>query len=282
MQSGNVTRDGILAGQVALVTGAGRGLGPFLAEGLAAAGAAVAVIARTAKEVEAVAGRITAAGGCALALPVDVTDQRAVERMVTEVEHHLGSVDILINNAALAQSIGSAWEVDPDTWWRDIEVNVRGPFLCARAILPGMIARRRGRIVNISSGAGAVPFPLLSAYAASKAALINFTESLAAETQQYGVSVFAINPGLFRTPMTERFLEDDPLCQQYADLAQALRDGRTSDPEAVVRMIVALGSGQADGLSGRFLNAPDDLEELLRRTESIVHDDLYTLRWSYS
>ena len=145
-----------LRGQVAIVTGGGRGLGRTFAHALAAAGAAVAVVARSSDELAEVVASIRELGRRATAITGDVTDRQAVEHVVHETERQLGPVDLLVNNAAILRTPGPLWEVDPDEWWRTMEVNVRGPFLCARAVLPGMIERGRGRIINVASGAGLV------------------------------------------------------------------------------------------------------------------------------
>ena len=180
-----------LSGQVALVTGGGRGLGPVIARELAAAGAAVAVMARSENELANTVATIVAAGGRAIAVRADVTDRAAVDAAVQEAERGLGPVDLLVNNAAQARALGEVWQVDPEEWWRDVEVNVRGPFLCARAVLPGMVTRQRGRIINVTSGAGARPGPGMSGYAVSKAGLMRLSDSLAAEVAGSGVSVFS-------------------------------------------------------------------------------------------
>lgn len=267
-----------LTGQVAIVTGGGRGLGPLFAQGLAAAGAAVAVAARSAPEIAATAQRIQAAGGQALAVAADVTDQQAVERLVAEVEHRLGAVDILVNNAGLLRAIGAVWEVDPAQWWREIEVNLRGPFLCARAVLPGMIARKLGRIINVASGAGTGPIPLATAYTSSKAALINFTDSLAAETADYGVRIFALNPGTVRSPMNDYLLTLPIMRERHPWFHQIFEEGREHSPDLAVGLVVALAAGKADALSGRFISVDDNLDMLVQQVDTIVQDDLYTLR----
>ena len=190
-----------LDGQTALVTGGGRGIGRTIAEYLSRAGAAVAVLARTQAELDETVAAIEQAGGRAIALAADVTDREAVEQAVARTERELGPIDLLVNNAAVAMPVGRAWEVDPEAWWRTIGVNLRGPFLCSRAVLPGMIGRGSGRIVNIVAVAAFNTAPFMSAYGSSKAALVSFTDDLAAETKEHGVSVFAIRPGVVQTRM---------------------------------------------------------------------------------
>ena len=153
-----------LAGQVALVTGGGRGLGRAFALGLAKAGASVAVTARTAVPLAETVEIIERAGGRALAIPGDVAESGAAAHVVSTAESRLGPLDILVNNAGVMGPVGYDWNVDPEDWWRTFEVNMRGPFLCARAVLPGMLARRRGRLVNISSGAAFNRLPQMAVY----------------------------------------------------------------------------------------------------------------------
>jgi NAD(P)-dependent dehydrogenase (short-subunit alcohol dehydrogenase family) len=168
-----------LEGAVTIVTGAGRGIGRQIALTQAAEGAKVALLARTASEIGAVAEEIGAAGGVARAWPVDVTDLGAIERVVGEVEEEFGPVGLVTNNAAAFAAIGPIWEVDPTAWWRDVETNVRGPFHLCRAVLPAMMERKRGRIINMIGGGTSDSFPMGSGYATSKAGLLRFTECVA-------------------------------------------------------------------------------------------------------
>ena len=270
------------AGQVALVTGGGRGLGRAYALALAQAGMAVAVTARTESEIQATVQEIEQGGGRALAIPADVTDASAVAQMVAEVERQLGPVDLLVNNAGVARALALIVEIGEDEWWREMEVNLRGPFLCARAVLPTMIARRRGRIINVASRGGLIVFERASAYCVSKAALIRLSQFLAAETKEQGIAVFAIHPGTVRTPMNE-YMRTAEIVRQRAPLIQQNRqkiyDEGTDDPiEQSVDLVLLLASGKADALSGRFLSIDDDVNELVRRIEEIQRADLYTLQ----
>src|SRR4051794_4252381 len=244
-----------LTGQVMLVTGGGRGLGRIFAQTLAAAGARVAVLARSGDEVASTVAAIEDAGGCSQGLVVDVTDQPAVERAVEAGERAVGPIDLLVNNAGVGGPLGPLWEVDPEEWWRTITINLRGTFLCARAVLPGMIARRRGRIINLASHAGAYRWPLVSSYAISKAAIIKLTENLAAETKRYGITVFSIHPGIATIGLTERatVLEgpgvESPTGGALAWLRQEVALGHAVPPEHSAHLVLLLASGRADTLT---------------------------------
>jgi NADP-dependent 3-hydroxy acid dehydrogenase YdfG len=149
--------------KVAIVTGGGRGIGKTVMPALARAGVSVAVIARSAGELETTVSLIAEAGGYARAFPADVTDAVAVRGTVNEIEKSLGPVDLLINNAGTAKPFGPFWETDLNEWWQGMEVNLHGVLLCTHAVLPGMVSRGRGTIINVARGAGAgVPLPYFS------------------------------------------------------------------------------------------------------------------------
>ena len=270
-----------LDGQVALVTGAGRGFGRFFAEGLAKAGAAVAVVARSNGEIAETVRQIERAGGRALAVAADVTDRRAIEKLAADVERQLGPLDLLVNNAGVDDAVGPLWAVDPDQWWREMDINLRGPFLCAHAVLPGMLERGRGRIINVASLGGTVARAHRSAYACSKAALIRLTECLTLETRQHapGICAFAIHPGIVMTSMNEGHLRNPDVARwlpRMRGLVETMGDG---SPEPAIRLILFLASGQADALSGRFIDAEaDDVEALVRDADAIAQDERRVLR----
>ena len=153
---------------MAIVTGAGRGVGRVIATSLALNGWAVACAARTSDEVVKVVDAISHAGGSGLAIEADVVVPADVERMVKATVAELGTPVLLVNNAGTGVAVGPLWEVDPDAWWRDVEVSLRGTFLCSRAVLPGMIERREGRIINVASYSAIKASPYHSGYAAAK------------------------------------------------------------------------------------------------------------------
>jgi 3-oxoacyl-[acyl-carrier protein] reductase len=248
-----------LQDQVALVTGGGRGIGRNVAFELATAGAKVAVAARTAEEIGQTAAEI---GG--IAIECDVAEREAVERMVGQVESTYGRLDLLVANAGTSvDEHSAAWELEPADWWRVFEVNILGVYLCNRAVIPGMLARGGGRIVNVASGAAYLPGVSSTAYSASKSAVHRFSETLARQLEPHGIPVFSISPGLVRTRMTGSFGDDAPW----------------TPPELAPRLIRALASGRLDKLAGRYLHAEhDDVDDLAVRADEIVAADLNAIR----
>lgn len=238
---------------IALVTGAGRGIGENIARTLAGDGWDVVVAARTRPQVEAVASEI---GGRAVAL--DVADGAAVERTVAEA----GPIDLLVANAGIGGPEGATWEVEPEQWWRTLEVNVLGVHLCCRAVIPGMLERGTGRIVITGSGSAYLPNQDSTAYPTSKAAVCRYGETLAGELAGR-IPVFFFSPGLVRTDMTGDLGDDAPW----------------TPPELAPRLVAALASGRYDALAGRYLHAEhDDIDDLLSRIDDIRERDLNTIR----
>jgi NAD(P)-dependent dehydrogenase (short-subunit alcohol dehydrogenase family) len=268
---------GRLDGQVALVTGGGRGIGRAIGEALAAAGARVALAARSGDELAEAVGAVEAGGRVARGWRLDVTDLGAVAGVVAEVEAALGPVTLLVNNAGTAQEPGPLWEVDPGDWWRDLEVHIRGAFNCCRAVLPGMVERRRGRVVNIGSLIGARDEPYVTAYACAKAASFRLTGTLAAETAGHGITVLCVSPGLVRTRMVEESLLGAAGRRWRPQITDVPPEEYTP-AQRTGDLLVRIAAGDADPLSGRFLHAEDDLDELLADAGRVAAEDLLTLR----
>ena len=246
-----------LDGQIALVTGGGRGIGANIARELTSAGARVAVAARTSDQLEELAFAIDA-----LPVVADVSRPDSVETLVRAVESGLGPIDILCANAGIGSRDAYAWTTDPDEWWRVFEVNVLGVYLTCRAVIPGMLERGRGRIVITGSGAAYLPTSSNSAYSASKAAVWRFGEILAKQLEGR-IPVFIFSPGLVRTQMTEWAPDDAPW----------------TPSELAPRLVRVLASGRADALAGRYLHAEhDDIEDLISRADQIREDDLNAIR----
>jgi gluconate 5-dehydrogenase len=238
-----------LTGRLALVTGGGSGLGYAIAEGLAAAGARVVVNGRNRAKLDAAVGRLTQAGHEASACAFDVTDEAAVAAGIADTERAIGPVDILVNNAAVnvRQPLATFSTAD----WRALQAaNVDGPFFVTRAVLAGMQARRRGKIVNICSLASDIGRPRIVPYATSKGALKMFTRALAVECAPYNVQVNGIAPGFFTTEMNAPLLAD---AEFSAWVAQRTPAGRWGNPPEIAGAAVFLASPAADYVSGTLL-----------------------------
>ncbi len=267
---------------VAVVTGGGRGIGRAFSLALAKTGAKVVVTGRTKKSLDET---VRLLGGDALAVACDVADPKSVDRAFGEIRDKCGRVDVLVNNAGVNTAIDTLWEVDPDLWWREVEINLRGCFLCARAVLPGMTARTAGRIIHIASHAGVFRWPYCSAYSVSKAALIKMSENLAFETRKHNVASFAFHPGFVKGGFADNLPQvapppDTPAGKVHAWVLQELASTRAVTPEQSAEGVVKLASGKYDALSGRYLTVADDLDALLARAGDIQKRDVLTLRLS--
>lgn len=258
-----------MAAPLAVVTGASRGIGRALTERLASAGHLVAAIGRSAPDLDEVAGKTGA-----IPFVLDVSDPAGVDAVFTRILSELGVPDLLVNNAAISGGSSLTWEMPERAWWRVFEINVRGTYLCTRAVLPAMIARGSGRIVNLSSGAATFPVgldndgQLTSAYMASKAAVNRFTEAVAGECFSAGVRVFSMSPGMIKTDMT---------AEVFTDIWD---DEDTWTPiETPVDLIMDLDAGMLDALSGRYFRAAiDDWRSLAARADEVIELDTHALR----
>ena len=267
-----------LRGKVAVVTGGGRGIGRAIAQTLAAAGARVGLIARSKEQIEETAASVRETGGVAEAFPADVTVPAAIDGAMDAIMRSLGPIDVLVNNAGAVKPFGPFWEADLSEWWHSLEVNLRGPLQCTRAALPGMVTRRRGRIINVASRAGTMPTAFYTSYGTSKTALIRLTECLALETKAYGVAVFAISPGTVRTTMSEYSL-NSPEGQKWLPWFRRIFDEKIDvTAERPAKLVLDLASGRADALSGRFISIYDDLDFLRENAATIEEKDLYSLK----
>jgi NAD(P)-dependent dehydrogenase (short-subunit alcohol dehydrogenase family) len=241
-----------LNGKVALVTGASRGLGEGAARTLAASGAAVMLVARDGALVSRVAGDIAAKGGRAEAQSCDVSNYAAVEKVVALARTRLGAIDILVNNAGVIEPIAEVAASDPVAWAENISINLIGAYHVVRAVLPGMLARGGGSIVNISSGAAYRPLEGWSAYCASKAGLAMLTRSVALETAGKGIRIFGFSPGTIDTDMQVKIRASG------MNMISRIPRGELSPVEHAVRGLMYLCTSAGDDLLGQDASMRDD------------------------
>ncbi|PRZ05534.1 NADP-dependent 3-hydroxy acid dehydrogenase YdfG [Isoptericola sp. CG 20/1183] len=250
---------GVPAARTALVTGATRGIGRAVALGLADAGLDVALLARDAVRLTEVADLVRERGRTALALEVDVTDPEGVAEAVGRAEAPvaeggLGGVDLLVNNAGRIDTEVPLWEADADEWWSVVETNVRGPFLLARHLVPGMLSRGGGRVVDLNSGAGTHDMTVASAYNVSKTALLRLGHHLDAAGAERGLRVFEVAPGTVATDMTGSM----PMHAERTEWTPV---------ERTVEMIAAIATGALDACAGWYIrvthDTPSSLQEMV-------------------
>ncbi len=249
-----------LQGQVAIVTGASRGIGAAAAELLARAGAAVVLMARTPDAIEQAARRIQEAGGRAIPVAGDVADYGQVEEVVEAALTQFDRVDILVNNAGVIWPIEEAVHTDPDEWAYNIHVNLVGPYNMARNVLPVMLDQGYGRVVNITSGAAEHVVPGWSAYCAAKAGLNMLTQALATELSGTGITVNALSPGMVDTEMQAeiRSVDAEALGFDYRRFHEAHRRRRLRGPEEVARWIYWLVGPWSRDRTGEIFRHSDE------------------------
>lgn len=234
-----------LSGRTALVTGSTRGLGEAIARALGGAGARVAVNGRTATAVDERVTGFVGDGIEAVAAPFDVTDEAAVEAAVAQ----LGAVDVLVNNAGMNQR-KPLEQFTLDEWHRIFDVNVTSAFLVARAVVPGMIERGRGKIINVCSVNSEIARDTISPYVASKGALRNLTKAMCADWARHGIQANGIGPGYFATELNA-VLREDP--QFDAWLRQRVPAGRWGDPSELAGVVLFLASAASDFVNGQVI-----------------------------
>lgn len=261
-----------VSGRVALVSGGSQGIGLGIASALAEARARIAIIARSASVEDAAASIPQEMMG----IRADVAQPADVDAALRRTEESLGPVDFLVHNAGTANVIGPLWQADPDAWWHEVAGHLRGAMLLCRAVLPGMLERRRGRIVLMYGNLGEGGDPWSSAYACGKAGLLRLVEQLHAELEGTGVHVFGVHPGLVWTPMT-RALAEDPDKQQWLPRFSEWPRERFGTPEAVSDLAVRIARGDADALSGLLIGAGEDIDELTDEVERLRAEHRRTL-----
>jgi 3-oxoacyl-[acyl-carrier protein] reductase len=268
-----------LLDKVALVTGAGRGLGKAIALALASHGADVAILSRTEKEIQQTTLEIRALQRKVVAIRADVSEPRQVNHAVRRTIEALGTIDILVNNAGVIGPIGRVEEVSINDWITTIHVNLVGTFLCSRAVLPYLKRKAHGKIINIA-GSGEGSLPSFTAYASSKSAIVRFTETLAEEVRRHNIDVNAVAPGGIYTRMTEEII----LAEESAGDKERLRVRRVKESggvklEVAAELVAFLASDDSDGLTGKLISAVhDDWRDFKSFRKLMDTTDIFTMR----
>ena len=235
--------------QVVVVTGGGSGIGRVMTLRFAAEGARVGVVDCIGERADAVTAEVLAAGGKAASVHADVSSSRDVKAMVEAVTSRLGLVDVLVNNAACADG-DDVIDMDEATWEHDVAVVLKGVFLCSKAVLPSMIERRAGVIVNIASVNGLSALGN-EAYSAAKAGVINLTQGIAVRYGRHGIRCNAIAPGTIRTPIWQERIDRDPVV--FKRLVKWYPLGRVGEPDDVASAAMFLASDEASWITGAVL-----------------------------
>jgi 3-oxoacyl-[acyl-carrier protein] reductase len=266
-----------------IVTGAGHGLGVAVARASLEAGARVFLCARDGHSLESVRDQLARIGPATHVevLQADVAEPDDVRRLVAGAIEAFGRVDILVNNAGIQGPIGRVEEVDWSEWVEAVRVNLLGSVLCCREVLPHLRANGYGKIIQLSGGGATSPRPFFSAYAASKAAVVRFVETLAEETRDANIDVNAVAPGVLKTRMLDQILSAGAERVGASAYEQTVESSASGGMplELAARLIVFLGSSASDGITGRLISAPwDPWETLASRRNELDATDIYTLR----
>lgn len=269
-----------LDGKRSLITGATQGLGRVIAEEFLREGAKVAFCGRTAEGVRQAMERLSGLGEVR-GFVCDVSNGGEVEAFVEEALDWLGGVEVLVNNAGLLGPIGSVSDAVWNDWEHTVAVNLFGTVRMCRIVVPKMTKAGLGKIINLSGGGATTPMPGFSAYAASKAAVVRFTETLAMELAGSGVEVNAVAPGLLKTRMMDQMLEAGPERAGRQQIETVMRSAETggTPPALAAKLCVFLASEGSNGITGKLISAPwDPWENLPAHMEDLQSTDIYTLR----
>jgi 3-oxoacyl-[acyl-carrier protein] reductase len=272
-----------LKGRTAFITGGSRGLGEAIAQGFLEAGANVAICARSAKELDQTEQRLSEkfSGQRVKAFTLDVTDLSAVEECLATILKGFGGLHVLVNNAGIYGPMGSLWRTSAEEWDAALRINIQGSLYPIRAVIPYFLKKGYGKIIQISGGGATSPLPRITAYAASKAAIVRLAESVAQDLKGTGIDVNSIAPGALNTKMMEDLLKAGPELvgkEFFSKMKNASEQGGTP-LEVGVRLAVFLASKESDGITGRLISAPwDRWEAWPKHLAELDKSDAYTLR----
>ena len=270
-----------LSNKIAIITGAGRGIGRAIAIAFAKEGAKVSLVARTVSELEETAQLIEEYGSTSLVIPTDVTQPSSVASMVQETVSQYGRVDILVNNAGVPGPIGALQNNKIDDWIKTIQVNVIGPYLCCKSVVPLMTNQGGGKIINLAGAGANNAWANLSAYCTSKAGVVRMTEVLALELENKNIQVNALGPGSIHTRMWEELRNGAEAANatKIREIGDQVLSGGGASLENPAELAVFLASDDSGKLSGRLISAvTDDFNNIAAKIPEIMESEAFTLR----
>jgi NAD(P)-dependent dehydrogenase (short-subunit alcohol dehydrogenase family) len=242
-----------LKGKVAIVTGAGRGLGKASSIEMAKEGASLVILSRTPSELRETAKAIKSLGGNVISIKADVSEPKDIDKVVDRTIEQFGKIDILMNNAGIVGPVSPIFMVDEEDWNEVMNINLRGPYLFSKAVAPYMLKQGRGKIINVTSGLGEIVMPFFGAYSVAKAGLIHLTKIMSEELECYNIQVNGLDPGVMDTRMQEEIrnlgpeILGDEICHEFMSMKER---GVLKPPEKVAKLAVFLASGESDSITG--------------------------------
>lgn len=271
---------GLLENKVAIITGGSMGIGKAIALAFAREGSRIILVARNIKPLEKAREDFKGFPSQIEIFPADTSNEGNIRNMVNFALERFQSIDILVNCAGIYGPIGLTTGVDSQKWLEAVRINLFGTFLCTKAVLPNMIKNRKGKIINLSGGGAASPFPRFSAYAVSKAAVVRLTETIAQEVREHNIDINAIAPGAVNTRLLDEVLEAGVRAgEDFISRSLKQKEEGGVPPEKVAELAVFLASSRSDGLTGRFISLLwDNWQDMPSNLEQIMNSDIYTLR----